>query len=84
MTAGEMDMDKTDFGLTQASTFDHHGSKITAFFIQVRDRDKYKKGKYMLLYQVGTGSSMSWVFQFPNVRAPSYEVRRENGHNGGA
>lgn len=37
MAAGEMDMDKTDFGYTQATTFDHHGSKITAFFIQARE-----------------------------------------------
>ncbi|CAN0012919.1 unnamed protein product, partial [Choristocarpus tenellus] len=35
MTAAEIDMDKSDFGLTQATTFDHHSSKITAFFIQV-------------------------------------------------
>ena len=34
MSAGELDMEKTDFGMTNATTFDHHGSKITAFFIQ--------------------------------------------------
>lgn len=27
-------MEKTDFGMTNATTFDHHGSKIAVFFIQ--------------------------------------------------
>jgi len=34
MAAGELDMEKTDFSMTNATTFDHHGAKITAFFIQ--------------------------------------------------
>eukprot|EP00752_Nemacystus_decipiens_P007336 g6562.t1 len=35
MAAGELDMEKTDFSMTNATTFDHHTAKITAFFIQV-------------------------------------------------
>lgn len=34
MAAGELDMEKTDFSMTNATTFDHHTAKITAFFIQ--------------------------------------------------
>lgn len=34
MAAGELDMEKTDFSMTNATTFDHHSAKITAFFIQ--------------------------------------------------
>ncbi|CAM9148097.1 unnamed protein product, partial [Phaeothamnion confervicola] len=35
VAAADLDMDKTDFELTQAKTFDLHGSKITAYFVQV-------------------------------------------------
>lgn len=35
MSAGELDMEKTDFSMTNATTFEHHNAKITAFFIQV-------------------------------------------------
>lgn len=34
MSAGELDMEKTDFSMTNATTFDHHSAQITAFFIQ--------------------------------------------------
>lgn len=38
MSAGELDMEKTDFSMTNATTFDHHSAKITAFFIQASRR----------------------------------------------
>lgn len=39
MGAAQLDMNKTDFRMTQAITFDHHGSKITAFFVQASPVD---------------------------------------------
>jgi Variant SH3 domain len=45
MSAAEIDMDHTDFTVVQAKTFDHMGSKVTAFFVQVSGVRKGAAGK---------------------------------------
>jgi Variant SH3 domain len=45
MSAAEIDMDHSDFTVVQAKTFDHMGSKVTAFFVQVSGVRKGAAGK---------------------------------------